>query len=160
MAPENHDPRLDVSAVRARFDKPEKYGSTDVWHRFTAMEIRRELQSSWRKLRTQAGDVVLNAGAGNSDLGVCSTSAINLDISELGVASLPNPIVASVEKIPLPSESVDTIVCVGSVINYCDAAAAIRAVPTAHAVPSARSAVTLLDPSALTSPRTTMASAS
>jgi SAM-dependent methyltransferase len=38
---------------------------------------------------------------------------------------MPNPIVASVEALPLSDGSVDTVICVGSVINYCDPAAAI-----------------------------------
>jgi SAM-dependent methyltransferase len=67
----------------------------------------------------------LNAGSGGNDLGLCPDSTINLDISEVRVARLPNPVVASIETLPFANGTIDMILCVGSVVNYCDAAAAI-----------------------------------
>lgn len=124
-AQDEGDARLEVETVLERYRSISRYSLTDEWHEYTANRIRQELSGRWSGLQTQPGHVILNAGAGNSDLGVCPPWTLNLDISEAGVALLPNPIVATVEQIPLPNESVDTIVCVGSVLNYCDAAAAI-----------------------------------
>lgn len=121
----NHDPRLETSAVRARYGDPSAYTVTDSWHDHTGEEVRREIVRSWNALPTQSEHVILNAGAGDNDLGLFPPSTINLDISETGVLSLHNPLVASIENIPLEDGSVDTVVCIGSVINYCDAAAAI-----------------------------------
>lgn len=119
------DPRLKISAVRARYDDLTFFSALDPWHRFTAAEIRREIASHWRSLPTKPEHTILNAGAGGNDLGLDPPATINVDISPSRLASMPNPIVASVEALPLSNSSVDTVVCVGSVINYCDATAAI-----------------------------------
>jgi SAM-dependent methyltransferase len=121
----NRDPRLESAAVRERYSDPELYTGIDSWHRFTSAVVRREISRRWSKLPTGPGRVILNAGAGNNDLGICPPTTINLDISETGLRELPNPLVASIEEIPLGDETVDTIVCVGGVINYCDAVAAL-----------------------------------
>ena len=121
----NPDPRLETSAVRARYSNSTAYTVTDSWHDYTGEEVRREIARVWDSLPTGPEHIILNAGAGNNDLGLCPPTTINLDISETGVSDLPNPLVASVEDIPLEDDSVDTILCIGSVINYCAAAAAI-----------------------------------
>jgi ubiquinone/menaquinone biosynthesis C-methylase UbiE len=125
MVPGSRDPRLESSAVRERYSDPNLYTGIDSWHRFTSTVVRREISRRWSELSTGPGRVILNAGAGNNDLGICPPTTINLDISETGLQQLPNPLVASVEAIPLGDETVDSIICVGGVINYCDAAAAI-----------------------------------
>jgi SAM-dependent methyltransferase len=121
----NHDPRLETSAVRARYSEPIAYTATDSWHDHTGEQVRREIVRSWNALPRRPEHVILNAGAGDNDLGLCPSTTINLDISETGVLSLHNPLVASIENIPLGDSSVDTVMCIGSVINYCDAGAAI-----------------------------------
>lgn len=118
------DPRLALPAVRARYNDPTRFRSIDVWHRFTARQIRREIERFKPFLPLQGHGVILNAGSGDDDLGLPATT-INLDLSDFRVSRLPNAIIGSVEAIPLAAKSVDLITCVGSVINYCDAAAAI-----------------------------------
>jgi SAM-dependent methyltransferase len=119
------DPRLDPEAVRRRFRSVQGYKDIDQWHRFTADRIRREVRLLWERLQITDDSVVLNAGAGNNDLGVCPPKTIHLDVSASGIELLPNGIVGNVESLPLKQHAVDLILCVGSVINYCDAAAAI-----------------------------------
>ena len=121
----DQDPRLAMAAVRARYNEPGRYSQIDAWHRFTAAEIRRELSAAWPSLGIYKGHLILNAGAGGSDLGLSHPTIINLDISEIRVADLTHPVVGNLEALPLADAVIDTIVCVGSVINYCDAAAAI-----------------------------------
>ena len=118
-------PRLETSAVRARYSDSLAYSVTDSWHDHTGEEVRREIVRSWNALRSRPEHVILNAGAGDNDLRLCPSTTINLDVSEAGVLSLHNPLVASIENIPLEDSSVDTVICIGSVINYCDAAVAI-----------------------------------
>lgn len=123
--PAQQDARLLPEAVRARYGSPDAYERTDPWHEYTAERIRRELAREWARISPHSDAVVLNAGAGNSDLGICPPSTIHLDISEAGLRAFRNGMIGSVESIPLASASVDVGVCVGSVINYCDAALAI-----------------------------------
>ena len=122
---QSDDPRLALAAIRSRYNNPTTYAAADEWHRFTATRIRQEIARSWPHLPTQKGHVILNAGAGDNDLGLCPSWTINLDISEARIAHLSRPIAASIEALPFPDGIVDTIICVGSVINYCNAAAAI-----------------------------------
>lgn len=122
---EKKDPRLEISAIRARYNDPVRYIKIDKWHLFTATEIRRQIANYWNSLPTQSDYIILNAGAGGHDLDLFTSTTINLDISETRIASLPHPLLGSIEALPLAGCTVDIIVCVGSVINYCDAAVAI-----------------------------------
>jgi SAM-dependent methyltransferase len=121
----NSDPRLDISAVRARYNDPQWFREPDKWHLYSDAQIRRELALYWDSLPIKSGSVILNAGAGGHDLGLDTATTINLDISETRIASLPHPLLASIEALPLVNCTIDIIVCVGYVINYCDAAEVI-----------------------------------
>jgi SAM-dependent methyltransferase len=120
----SRDPRLDMLAVRARYNDPLWFSEPDKWHLYGDTEIRRELANYWESLPT-SGRVILNAGAGGHDLGLDTAITINVDISEARLYALPNPLLASVEALPLADNTIDIIVCVGCVINYCDAATVI-----------------------------------
>lgn len=50
---------------------------------------------------------------------------VHLDIADQKLKDLSNTIISSVEKMPINSCVFDVSICVGSVINYCDAVAAI-----------------------------------
>src|SRR5579871_2233567 len=118
------DPRLKTATVRARYDNPANYKWEDPWHNFTGAEINHYVtQFCLRHLRSE--HVVLHAGAGDIELKLGTRREINLDISETRVARQQNAIVANVEELPLSNRSIDIVICVGSVINYCDATATI-----------------------------------
>ena len=121
----SHDPRLALSAIRARYNDPSKYTETDSWHLFTADEIRREVARYWNSICNGSESLILNAGAGGNDLSLLPPTTVNLDISERRISRSSRPLAASIEAIPLKDKTVDIVLCVGSVINYCDAALAI-----------------------------------
>lgn len=69
--------------------------------------------------------VYLNAGSGGSvyDLhGVCH----HVDIAENLICKFDRYTVASIENLPLKSNVFDAVICVGSVLNYCDAVSSIK----------------------------------
>jgi ubiquinone/menaquinone biosynthesis C-methylase UbiE len=119
-----NDPRLETAAVRARYNDPTNYTSEDVWHQFTGAETQRQIIRFWRS-EYRGDQVVLDAGSGDIDLRLQAALTINLDISETRVCKLPNAVIGSVEAIPLHDSTTDIVVCVGSVLNYCDAGTAI-----------------------------------
>lgn len=121
----SEDPRLEMSAVRARYDDLTHFSVIDRWHRYTEDVVRQEITKVWDSLQLRAGHMILNAGAGGNDLGLTPPPNISMDISPARISSMPNPVVASVEAIPFREDSMDIVMCVGSVINYCDAAVAI-----------------------------------
>ncbi len=69
-------------------------------------------------------DYILNAGAGDKDYDVLGTVHC-VDIAEEKIKDKPLHTVASIEALPFEDNSFTGIICVGSVINYCDAVAAI-----------------------------------
>ena len=117
------DKRLSLSSIRAKYNDPTAFGPVDEWHQYTANEISRLISECWKKLDIRGK--VLNAGSGSRDLGIGTERVINLDLAEWRVAHLREPVVANVEALPLASETLSAVICVGSVINYCDAASAI-----------------------------------
>lgn len=123
--PVSHDPRLDPSTIRARYSDPTTYAQIDPWHIFTANAIQCEIARVWSLMGVPTGFVILNAGAGGNNLDLLPDNTINLDLSERRIEGSTYPVVGTVEAIPFKNESIDIVVCVGSVINYCDAAVTI-----------------------------------
>lgn len=119
---DSHDPRLDPSAIRARYSDPTAFAEIDPWHIFTANAIQREIARVWRLMKVRPDCVILNAGAGGNNLDLLPEHTINLDLSERRIKRSSHPVVGTVEAIPVKNQSIDIVVCVGSVINYCDAA--------------------------------------
>jgi ubiquinone/menaquinone biosynthesis C-methylase UbiE len=122
---QNRDPRLKIPAIRARYNNPAWFRTIDKWHQFTANKISQEITGFLGGLQIEDNKIILNVGAGGNDFGLYTSSVINLDISENRISHMHNPIIASAEQLPVADESTDLIICVGSVINYCDAAAVI-----------------------------------
>ena len=123
--PSHDDPRLRLASIRARYNLPQHYEPIDAWHKATAKLVRRRLLQAYRRWPLPHGGVVLNAGAGSTAFPLPMDSVVSLDLSDLSISGQPRPIVATVEDLPIRSDAVSAVVCVGSVINYCDAAAAI-----------------------------------
>ncbi len=69
--------------------------------------------------------VILNAGSGGVSY-YTKGKIINLDIVEENIKEYENHIVSSITCIPLKNNSVDMIICVGSVINYADIILSIK----------------------------------
>lgn len=97
---------------------------SSIWYDYVHQRIIRFVQSSLKK-RLSKESIYLNAGSGGSvyDLpGNC----VHVDIAENLIRSLPHHYVASVESLPFQNNTFDAAICVGSVLNYCDAVKTIR----------------------------------
>lgn len=91
----------------------------DIWHDYTYKAIV-SIVEQWLQKYTNSEMVLLNAGSGGTEYKT-NARVIHLDIVEKYIYQFDNYLVGSVEKIVLPDESLDGIICVGSVINYADA---------------------------------------
>lgn len=91
----------------------------DIWHYYTYKSIV-TIVEQWLQEYANSEMVLLNAGSGGTEYKT-NAKIIHLDIVEKYISQFDNFIVGSVEKIELPNESLDGIICVGSVINYADA---------------------------------------
>lgn len=95
----------------------------DRWYDYTHRCIIRFILSHIKK-HLKESSIYMNAGSGGSvyDLpGQC----IHVDIAENLIKNYPNHVAASIESLPFPANTFDATICVGSVLNYCDAAKGI-----------------------------------
>lgn len=108
--------------IREFYNKvPEIWAKNDLWHLWSRSQIQKYLD----KTHFSQKSVILNAGSGGNSYNISCKKMIHLDIAEQKLKGIENAVVGSLEKMPFQSNTFDGIVCVGSVINYCDAAAAI-----------------------------------
>lgn len=91
----------------------------DIWHEHTHKSIA-SIVEQWLVKYSNSQMLILNAGSGGTEY-KANAKMIHLDIIEKYISHFENHLVGSVEKINLPSNSLDGIICVGSVINYADA---------------------------------------
>lgn len=90
----------------------------DAWHDKTYQCIYNFVAKQLKNFdRDEA--VILNAGSGGT-VYPHKGKMIHLDIIESYVKDFKDYIVASIDQTTLDSESVDIVICVGSVINYAD----------------------------------------
>lgn len=101
------------------YSRSEPWPDDDVWHAHTYLSEKKIIESWLSEVATQEM-TILNAGSGGMEYETHGT-IIHLDIIESYIKMHDNYIVGSVEKIDLPDESIDGIICVGSVLNYADA---------------------------------------
>ena len=78
------------------------------------------MNSYIQNLNVHDNDIILNAGSGGNNYGIIKGKMIHLDIAENKLKDVSNYCVASIENIPFNDNTFDIIICVGSVINYCD----------------------------------------
>lgn len=89
------------------------------WYDYTHRRIVQFVLSSL-KSRLNEWSTYLNAGSGGSTYnlpGIC----YHADIAENLICHFPNYVVASIESLPFSNTYFDAAICVGSVLNYCDA---------------------------------------
>lgn len=90
----------------------------DCFSRHTTRIIGRLVRSSTKGYNKQA--VVLNAGSGGNLYGTTFTNMYHVDIAKNKLKGLLNSFVSSIEDMPFQDKMFDIIICVGTVINYCD----------------------------------------
>lgn len=98
----------------------EIWPSNEPWYKYTKAQIEKFVHKNAFKYH----DYVLNAGSGGYDYNL-NCKMHHVDIAAEKINQLPLYTVASLEKLPFATNTFDGILCVGSVINYCDAVAAI-----------------------------------
>ena len=103
----------------ANYKQSEPWPDNDVWHHYTSDSIHKYVQNYLDKLLLTTDNILLNAGCGKTSY-VTSANVIYMDIIKEYIDAFENYLVASIEKIPLKENTIDCIICVGSVINYAD----------------------------------------
>lgn len=111
---------IDELDVRKRYNNLKQiWDPSDNWHSYTHKKIRIILKKLEKKYIAEGATVLFAGSAGNS-YSLKAGFEIHLDIAENTLKGIQNSIVGSIQSMPLQSNSVDCIVCVGSVVNYVD----------------------------------------
>jgi ubiquinone/menaquinone biosynthesis C-methylase UbiE len=92
----------------------------DKWHRTTKKRISDFIQSTLKHLPKATNLKVLNAGSGGFSYGLDESNILHVDIAGNHLSNLPNSLVADIQSMPINDKQFDLILCVGSVLNYCD----------------------------------------
>lgn len=92
----------------------------NAWYQYTRLKISKFISSH----PFDNNSYILNAGAGDMKYDIRGI-VHNVDIAEDKIKNSPLHTVASIENLPFDDNTFNGIICVGSVINYCDAIAAI-----------------------------------
>jgi ubiquinone/menaquinone biosynthesis C-methylase UbiE len=109
---------VDKNIIKNFYDKKnENWPSDNSWYDYTQTTIKKYIHR-----HIPNGDsVILNAGSGGNTYGLVSKNIFHVDISDSKIKNLKNAVVSSVENLPFENGMFDNVICVGSVINYCDA---------------------------------------
>lgn len=95
--------------------------SNNKWHEVNQKEINRFI----KKINFNDVFTILNAGSGGNEYGL-EKEIINIDISKRHNEHLKHFVQCNIERIPFENDFFDAAICVGSVINYCDAICVIK----------------------------------
>lgn len=113
--------KLDGSKIQKFYEEVDRvWPLDDKWHEYNQKEIQKFIhQFSFENCK------ILNAGSGGNDYGL-NNDMYHIDIAENKIRNQKHHFVSSIEKMPFKDSSFDVVICVGSVINYCDAIIALN----------------------------------
>ena len=95
------------------------WDENDKWHLRTKKMINDFIIKSLKKIPDYSAFKILNAGSAGYSYGLNEENILHIDIAKEKISSLPNSIVGDIQNVPL-NDKFHLIICVGSVINYCD----------------------------------------
>ena len=114
--------KLDQEKIKLFYNSVSNvWGNHDPWHDYS-----QEVITSYIKHKDIFKDsIVLNAGSAGNTYGIVCRSMYHVDIADEKIKNIDNAVIASIEKMPFDNLFFDNILCVGSVLNYCDALTAL-----------------------------------
>ncbi len=114
---------IDEENTREAYNSGETWPSDDPWHTLTHQYVTALVQH-FLAVSTSPESQILNAGAADTRY-TCLGTVYDCDIAEKKLSTSQHPIHASITELPCQSSYFDFVICVGSVLNYCDAVKAI-----------------------------------
>lgn len=112
---------INLNDVAKKYNEiPVIWDERDKWHNKTKKMINDFITRSLKSIHNYNGLKILNAGSGGNNYGLPESTLTHIDIAAEKIKGLNNSIQANIENMPIKEEMYDLIICVGSVINYCD----------------------------------------
>ncbi len=113
--------QINLNEVAERYNKLSTiWNEKDTWHMWTKRMISGFIQNFIKKNSGVNSNRILNAGSAGYSYGIDESKILHIDIASARISHLPNSIVADIHNIPVSEAQFNLIICVGSVINYCD----------------------------------------
>lgn len=114
--------KINETEVKDFYEKVENvWPKDDKWHQYSRTQIIRYIS----RMNYKKNGYLLNAGSGGSDYGL-TQRMMHVDIAENKINHFQEYTVSSIESMPFDKNTFTDAICVGSVINYCDASATIH----------------------------------
>ena len=115
--------KIDTKKIAEFYNNIESvWDEKDPWQQYSKYFIQEKISLiNWGSYSR-----ILNAGSAGNAYGIDENKTIHVDIAEAKIAGKNNAYVASVESMPFKDNYFDAIICVGSVINYCDLVTTIK----------------------------------
>jgi len=112
---------IDPQQVANKYNKLDKiWDEKDRWHQWTRKKISDFIQKSLISIGDYSEFKILNAGSAGNSYGIDERNILHVDVAQNKIQHLDNSMAADIHDIPLGDKQFDLILCVGSVINYCD----------------------------------------
>ena len=109
---------LDYDNVRAFYNNHVDLWHSDLFSRMTTQYIDKYVNKAVCALASDS--LLLNIGSGGKKYNT-HAKQVHLDIAENTIAHVENGYVGNIINMPFEDASFDYIICVGTVINYCEA---------------------------------------
>lgn len=114
---------IDYTQIRNFYNNHVACWSTDLFSRMTTKYIDRFVNDEIRVFKEY--DTILNAGSGGKVYKTVS-KLVHLDIAENTLCHVNDAVIGNIVDMPFSDEVFDCVICVGTVINYCEAEKAIK----------------------------------
>ena len=113
---------IDYEHIKNFYNTVDNVWNNDPWHNYSQSVIHEFIKEH----SDYFSNKILNAGSAGNTYDLICTEMYHVDIAENKLKNIDNAICANIENMPFENQSFDAIICVGSVINYCDAMSVIK----------------------------------
>ncbi len=96
------------------------WNPADKWHLVTHKMIADFIHNSLFQIGISDYKCILNAGSAGNNYNINGQKLFHIDLAAKKLINISNSIVGNIEQIPFKDKTFDLIICVGSVLNYCD----------------------------------------
>lgn len=112
---------IDPSKVSEKYNSVQTvWDVNDRWHSVTHNMIKSFIDAHVNSIEPHFKARILNAGSAGYSYGLEEAGMAHLDLAEKKISSLSNAAHGNIQTAPFKSSMFGLIICVGSVINYCD----------------------------------------
>ena len=113
---------IDINKVKKLYhDMPCIWPESDLWHTYTYKYMHKYFQKELPKLKPNNNTKILNAGSAGNTYDI-EGEHYHVDICYDKISHLKHAAEASIEDLPYNDNYFDGCICMGSVLNYSDAA--------------------------------------